>query len=404
MTTLRVRLAAPPSSSRADPWALYDGTGKCVRTGIDPPSEWPAADDLEFVLAASQLRIAIVTLPPVPTARVAGAATFALEDQLAGPAASHHLAFSSQAPDGRVRVAIVARSLIAALAAAHTEPARIIAEPDLAPSLSMWRWCATEERDGGFVRRPDGSAFPVDPPSAEGAIPVELGLALAEARRAGETTPEVRVDAPYSEQHFGEWSRETGASFALGAPWRWQDAPASVFVNAIDLAPSDVPTSKASRPSVKRFFAPALGLVGVAVVLQLVGTLGEWAWLRIEAWREGREWTSLALTAGVPGEAAATPDSARAALGQRYAELRHARGLAAPTDALPLLARAAPVLAALPPGSVKSAVFSDGHWTLELARADASIVSNLDASMRAAGLPALVVVTPAGARVRFGAS
>jgi hypothetical protein len=130
--------------------------------------------------------------------------------------------------------------------------------------------------------------------------------------------------------------------------------------------------------------------------------VGEWTALRVDAWRAAREWTELAVAAGVAPDAAATPQAARAALARRYAELRHAQGLPAPDDALPLLARAAPALAALPPGTVKSAVYADGHWTLELARADPTLVRDLDARMRAARVPALVATSSTGTRVRVG--
>ncbi len=182
MTTLRVRLATAPVPDRADPWALYDAAGACVRRGADRPDAWPAADRVEVVLAASQLRIATITLPPIPPARVAGAAGFALEDQLAGPAAAHHLTVSAQAADGRVRIVVVARSLLAAIAAPRRGIARIIAEPELAAPIAGWRWCVGDE-GGGFVRCADGSAFPVDGLPGEGALPAELALALSQSRR-----------------------------------------------------------------------------------------------------------------------------------------------------------------------------------------------------------------------------
>src|SRR5258705_6293864 len=101
-------------------------------------------------------------------------------------------------------------------------------------------------------------------------------------------------------------------------------------------------------------------------------------------------------------EAAASPLAARQALARRYAEFRHDRGMLAPDDALPLLARAAPALATLPAGAVKSATYADGHWTLDLALADASVVANIDARMRAAGVPVLTAPSPNGTRMRFG--
>jgi len=106
----------------------------------DRPDGWPAAGRIEGVVAASQLRIAAVKLPPMPLSRVAGAAGFALEDQLAGAPSEHHLVASAQAPDGRVRIIIVARSLVAGIAAARHGIARIIAEPELATQIAGWRW------------------------------------------------------------------------------------------------------------------------------------------------------------------------------------------------------------------------------------------------------------------------
>ena len=79
-------------------------------------------------------------------------------------------------------------------------------------------------------------------------------------------------------------------------------------------------------------------------------------------------------------------------------------GSPAPDDALPLLARASAALAALPPGTVKSAVYSDGHWTFDLGRVDAGAgAARLDARMRAGGIPALVATSAAGTRIRVGA-
>lgn len=149
-------------------------------------------------------------------------------------------------------------------------------------------------------------------------------------------------------------------------------------------------------------FAPALVLVAVALGIHIVASVGEWASLRYDAWRDGREWTALATAAGVPADAAATPQAARAALARRYSELRHGAGLPAPDDALPLLARATPALAALPPGSVKSATYADGYWTLDIARADPAAIRDLDARMRAVRLPSLMAASASGTRVRFG--
>jgi hypothetical protein len=75
--------------------------------------------------------------------------------------------------------------------------------------------------------------------------------------------------------------------------------------------------------------------------------------------------------------------------------------LAAP-HALPLFARIAPALGSLPPGTLKSATYSDGHWTLDLKPLDANAVQELDLKLRRAGAPAIAATTPAGTRMRVG--
>jgi type II secretion system protein L len=406
MTTLRVLFAHPPSPEREVDWALFDDGGACTASGRDLPDELPRAERYEAVVAASQARIATVALPPMATSRLASAARFALEDQLAGPPEALHLAVSAQQPNGSIRAAIVDRTLLQTIANAGgmlARPLRIVAEPDLAPKAQGWRWCGNEDRDG-FVRCPDGSAFPVDALRSDGLLPSELVLALAQAKRGGTTPSQVHVDAPFPESLLARWQRETGVAFRVGKPWQWHAAAPAAYSAALDLMPGAGPPVPATpRPDPARMFVPALWIAVAALALHLLATAGEWAWLKLDAWSNAREWTALAVGAGIAPESADTPAAARAALGRRYAELRHAQGLPAPDDALPLLARAAPALAALPQGTVKNASYADGHWTLELTRADAAMLDDLDARLRQAGVPALMAVAGTSARVRLSA-
>jgi hypothetical protein len=280
-------------------------------------------------------------------------------------------------------------------------PLRIVAEPDLAPKAQGWRWCGNEDRDG-FVRCPDGSAFPVDALRSDGLLPSELVLALAQAKRGGTTPSQIHVDAPFPESllRAGNGRRE----WSSAAPWHWHAASPAEYSAALDLMPgAGTPVPATPRPDPARMFVPALWIAVAALGLHLLATAGEWAWLKLDAWSNAREWAALAVDAGVAPDAADTPAAARAALGRRYAELRHAQGLPAPDDALPLLARAAPALAALPQGTVKNASFADGHWTLELTRVDATVLDDLDARLRQAAVPALMAVAGTSARVRLGA-
>lgn len=403
MTALRILVADAPVADRAESWALFDDSGVCVRTGRDRPDRWPAAGRIEAVVAASRVRIATVVLPPLAPSRVAAAAAFAVEDQLAGPQGSPHLASSERQADGRVRVVVAACALVSALRDGPARVVRVVAEPDLVSGEDAWHWCVSAAGDG-FVRRSDGSAFPVAAPVAAGTLPSELALALAQVRRGGKTPTAVRVAADVAGTDLARWETETGVAFVRGAIWQWHAATPAAYAAAVDLLQGDYALVPAAPPgSRRRLFLPAMALAVTALAVHFIATVADWGSLHVEAWRQGRAWASIAANAGLATDGAATPSSVQAALARRFAELRHARGLPAPDDALPLFARAAPALRSLPQGAVKSATYADGHWTLDLARADAAQVDALDARLREAGVPALLATSATGTRVRIGA-
>jgi type II secretion system protein L len=386
-------------------WALVDAAGACVESGRARPAALPRAERLEVIVAAARVRIASVALPPMTAARAAAAARFALEDHLAGPPQAQHLAVSAPGMDGHVRVVIVDRALLDSVAGADGPLARadsVVAEPDLALVAAGWRWCVA--RDGsGFVRRADGSAFAVDAPAGSDALPVDLVLALEQARRNGAAPAEVRVDGPFDAALVARWQRDAGVPFRVGAPWLWYAAPAPVPAAATDLR--IVAEARAQRTTARqrvRLLAPALWIAGAALALHVIATVAEWAALELAARRDDRAQAALATGAGVAPDAAGSPPAAHAALVRRHAELRHAHGLSAPGDALPLLARAAPALAALPAGAVKRATYADAHWTLDLAPADAATLAQVDARLRDAAVPALTATGPSGTRIRLG--
>jgi hypothetical protein len=406
MTTLRVLATGLPGPMHPLPWALYGVTGSLEDTGTSRVDALPAADRLEVVISASQARIACVTLPPLAPGRVAGAAAFAVEDQLAGPGNAQHLAASAQAADGSVRVVIVARELIgawSALAVRGRRVARIVAEADLLPYDGSMHWCAGDAAGhGGFFRLGDGRALPVGAVGADGSLPTEIALSLRTPQRAATAGVNVIVDAPVTDASLARWTKDTGTTFTRGRPWRWQDAAPAAFANALELLPL---TAVAPAPGVRalsRLFVPALAIALAAVVLHIVLTIGEWTVQKYSAWQRGREWTAVAAGAGISPAQAATPAAAAAAIARSHAASKHAHGQPAQNDALPLLARSATALAALPPGTVRSAVYADGHWTFDLGRVDATAALRLDAAMRASGTPALVATSAAGTRMRVG--
>jgi type II secretion system protein L len=407
MSTLRVLLTDAPAPDSAAAWALFDADGALQDVGNDRPDAWPRADGCEAVISSSRARIAVVTLPPLPAARLQAAAAFAIEDQLAGPVEAAHLVALAQDADGRVRIVVVDKALlqsIAAFPAASGEASRfsrVVAEVDLLTKSPQWHWCIDERRRAqAFVCAPDGSAFQTSGLADDEALPQELARLLA-LPAAAKTA--VCVHAGVNSAQLARWSAATGASFAAAPPWRWHDAPAIAFDAAADLLPREA-TRHAAASAPRRWAAlrPAALIVALALALHIVATVAEWAWLKFDAGRDAQVWSSLAVSAGIAPGTFQGSTAARAAFLRQYAELRHANGVAAPGDPLPLLARAAPALARLPSGALKSATFADGTWTLELGPLDAALLRQLDAGMKAADLPALRATTNAGTRARFG--
>jgi general secretion pathway protein L len=344
-----------------------------------------------------------LTLPPLPAPRVAAAAGYALEDQLAGAPEDSHTAFGAQAADGTVRGAIVAASWLRAFNAGSQRAGirwdRIILESDLArPPASGWCWCARSSTDTGFVVTNRGASIGVGA-AREAGFPAELALAIT---AAGQHAPRVvRVDiGGIGPERLAQANEQTGVAFSVGVPWRWPEATPQAFASAVDLAAIGADAGAPSpRSTAMRLFRPALAMAALALGIHVIAALGQWAWLQWQTRAVQRELAAVAQTAA-PESAAAMPPLQ--AIGRRDAELRHRAGLPARDDFLPLLARAAPALATLPTGSVRSLRYADGHVVLELQKSDAAQIAHVQRELQGRGLTAIAAATATGARLRLG--
>ncbi|HZQ60977.1 MAG TPA: type II secretion system protein GspL [Casimicrobiaceae bacterium] len=399
MKLLRVRIDGPWSPAHAFAWALTSDRGEVLEHGASPAGDWPAHDALELVIAAAQVRIVALQLPPLAAARVSAAARYAIEDEIAGGEATTHVGTSAQI-DGKVLAVLCPRALLEPLRTrdrALAQLQHVIAEPELAAPAAEWRWCRSEERDSGFVRLPDGGAFPVSDVGPAGALPPELSVALAGAQ----APCIVRVEWPTNAAHLARWEDQTHARFVQAPPFDWKRAVTPRTV--VDLMQGELSLRpRPARVSVRRMFAPALWLLGAAALIELVGMAGEWISLRVDAARSREEWQALAVAVDVPREALGSPSAARMAIAHRRDEVLHAHHRFAPDDALPLLARASPAVALLPSGAMKRAVFDANHWTIEIEGVAPPAIADLESRLRAAGLDTLAVAAAGGARVRIG--
>ena len=292
-------------------------------------------------------------------------------------------------------VAIASRTLIDGIAAHERYVTRIVAEAALAPCNPGWTWYRSGTGDG-FVRREDGSAFATGALSGD-VLPPELQAALAQARRAGTAPTIVHAATAARPEQLAEWSQTTGVHFVAAPAWRWEDSTASSFDATPDFLATDGSQTATNDSPRARLFRTAIVLGSLALALHGGASLLQWAWLSATDWRLSRQLTELARSAGVP---AGNASLAAAAIARRNAELRHAAAKPAVTDALPLLARAAPALGALPPGTLKSATYADDAWTFEFAKLDAETSSRVIRALGNAGVDALAAPTSSGTRMR----
>ncbi len=399
MTTLRVLLPSPFDPAADARWWRASDDGRLLDRGLAPPGDWPRADRIEVAVAASDVRWVALALPPMSDTRRAGAAAFALDDQIAAPVEASHLHLSSPAGAAGATIArVVDRATISWLAERRPAIDRAVAEPDLAPADGAWHWC--ENGAGrGFVKRPDGCAFATSA-GIDGALPAELRIALARARQeSAPGTPRIVVDADVAPAQLDAWSQATGAAFVRGTAWSPERVPARAWRDAPDLRDGFAATS-ATTGSIAKAFVPAAVLLAAALALHVVATLGGWLHDRYAAWRADRAVVELARDAGIDGVSDAA--TAERALAKRAASVLHASARIADDDFLSLLARAAPALSALPPGTLRKLTYGDGRLVAELGGLDDSRVSTLVRELAGAGLAP--VAAPVGGGVRLALS
>jgi type II secretion system protein L len=392
---IRILLSGDPQIERVHQWVRLRADGRVQDRGEAAFSHWPHDDEVTVVLPAAQARLVTLAMPPMSRERLERAVRLALDDALASEAGETAVAIAERG-SGTVLVAAAARSLVDAIGE-RAPRARIVPEAALAPHApDAWTWCRSAN-GGGFVRRSDGSAFPVG--DAAPALPVELSMALAQAARGARSPRSVQCAFACDAAQRNAWSHGAGIAFDAAAPWSFADASPATLVSAPDLAQRGQRATVAAKAAGARAFRPALVLAALALAVHLGGLAWTWASVGLERARLAR--AVVAQASAIRLVDAATPASAAFAIASEHARRRHAAGQAAPADALPLLARAAPSLASLPPGTLRAARFGGEAWTLELGPIDKAALSRIARDLAAAGVDALAAPTAGGARVRL---
>ncbi|MDR0250234.1 MAG: hypothetical protein LBI35_02820 [Burkholderiales bacterium] len=441
MTVLRIFFDAPPAAARAFAWALFNAHGVCFREGRSTAEHWPRGTKREAVLAADLAPLMAFKLPPLSASRLDSAIRLQLEDQLATPLSTQQIIIGTQQRDGWVRVVLTEQTLLEALR--RFDIGRVFSETELVNAAAdAWHWCVSPEGHG-FVRRDSnngGSAFALDLPSAfplpprgergsEGTgereespplqgergassqerlhlnqnrssanyqtLPPELTLALS-----AETAPPktLHIHAALSAEILSSWQRANHACrLTVEPPWRWTQVEPTLFAQATELLPQ-IESTVSSRTSGNGWRTAAM-LVGIALALHVTATVTTWGSSLWQHWQISRGWQALANEAGL--SAKKNTATIFSQWSRAYADARHRAGLAAPDDALPLLARAAPPLRTLPSGTLRNAVYADRAWTFEFTPLDAVTQKTLETSLRRTGLQPMSGSTATGYRLRI---
>ncbi|HMA32245.1 MAG TPA: type II secretion system protein GspL [Casimicrobiaceae bacterium] len=397
---LRVFLAGPPARDQPIAWARLDDAGRVLERGAALPGRWPAGARVEGVLAADAVRLVTLDLPPMPVARLRAAAAYAIEDRLATSIDESVVATGPQRDDGSVLAAVAAAATVAAVVAGIPGLARLIPEPALAPVHDGWTWCASAA-GGTFIRRSDGSTVAIGDVPASGELPGELSAALTQARHGGQGPQRVHVAFAQDTAVLARWSQAAGIAFVPADAFRWDEADAKAIAQAPDLLAREqpAPAASAAAGATLRAFRLPLAIAALALGVHVLALVAQWSWLSVDRWRTSRALVDVAAQAGVPD--ASSPSQAVSAIARRHAELLHRASKEAAGDALPLLARAAPLLATRAQGTLKSATYAGGAWTLDFAATRPDALAAITRGLADAGVDALVAPVAAGTRMRL---
>jgi len=383
MTVLRIycSLLEPPPACR---WALVnDGGGSVVGEGglATLPRH---AQRVQVVLPASQVVFVRVRLPPAGRRLAGQALAFAVEDQTAGDPALNHVRWLGKAGDQDV-LAVFDRAGFdawrSALLAAGLAGLQWQAETLLLPR-QPGRWHMHWNGSEGFVRTGEFEGSATDRGSS-GAPPVSLHLLLAQARAEAAAPESIIVHPSVAEAlpDLAAWSRELGIAIAPAA-----QGDAGDWTRAASDAGVPLGTEHDRWPLLSGLAArlrPAAWILGIALALQVLMLLGEWAAMANQQQRLRAQLEASFRQAFPDAVAVADPVLQ---MRRQLAQARHAAGQADPGDFLALVGPVGDATRGLPAGSLRALTYEGDRLAIELVGVDAASVRQIEGQLRQAGL------------------
>ena len=186
----------------ADAWQWWDGS--TLQHGDTAAAATAAAGEpVRVVLAAPQVWVCAQILPRLPAARLARAAMFALEDQLASELDAVHVAVGKRRADGLTELAVIGRAqLDAALARLREAGMKVAGITPLAAlaaaAVSPWHRAPSRSHSQASApsQRKYGIAISPPPARGDGAHAARHPAPAAGCRAAGRAGRALLAPAP----------------------------------------------------------------------------------------------------------------------------------------------------------------------------------------------------------------
>jgi general secretion pathway protein L len=381
----------PSSTSMEEPrfrWALWDGVYS--QYGVAPLREIARGEEIVAVVPMQRATFLRVKIPAGNARKIEKMLPFLIEDQIASsPEDVVAVLVDRRRPDEESLVVTADRAWVAQargeLEVQGFPPTRMVVESELLDrAKSIEGWTVVRTASGGFAHFPDGEAIALDGTNDETSLnvpPMALTLVVDERNALGEIPPEVQILTAENVvlPDVSRWSQLLSVRVVAGGEWRPEriDVRTRNRTNLITRERNDGVASAWIGP----FKWPIIAIVSV-FCLHAVATIVDWMRLHHEASSIRTEMTSRFRTVFPDAKAIVDP---MLQMSRSVADLRRASGEADSTDFVPLLAQAAPRLAAagIKPQKIR---YEKGQLQLELTVAAGESKETVETKLQVEGL------------------
>jgi len=382
MSLLRIycSLREPPQQCQ---WALVSGDREPV-VGAGPLAQLPQrAERVQLVIPAAEVLIVRARLPQSVKRHAGSVLAFAVEDETLGDPDTNQVSWLGTAGGADV-LAVADRSGLRqwheALEAAGIRGYEVHCETLMLPWVPG-EWTLAWDGREGFVRTGELEGTTTDCAGPE-TPPLSLRIMLDEAKSRGEAPASIAVYTTELESsiEIEAWQRALGVALRRVGPWDWRTAAPDAGVSLVqERARWRVAPGTLAR------LRPAAWIAGVALAIHAVALVVDWTRLAAEQ-RSLRQQMVTRFRAAFP-EAVAVADPALQ-MRRKLAEARYAVSQPDDGDFLPMVAKVAVALKAVPAGKLRVLSYEGGRVTLELTGVDETSVRAVVGRLLQAGLRA----------------